>query len=412
MNVAVLAHSFPRFSGDTHGPFVKALSEALARRGHVVHVLVPFDRELRPDPATPLHVDSFRYVWPDRLHLLGYSRTLKRDIGLRLGSWLESPLYFAAAERALARLVRAHTIDLVHAHWLLPNGFVAWRVARKTGVPYAVTLHGSDVFMAERNPLFRAMARSAALGAAHITSCSAELGERLLRITGADLAPRLHLVANGTDIVPPRGADIESARTRLIVAVGRLVDKKGFRYLVDAMPRVLAQAPEARLTIGGGGELAPTLRDQVRDLGLGDRVHFTGSLSHGEVLALIASAEVFVMPSIRDPSGNVDGLPVVVLEAMAAGRPVVATDVSGMSLAVEQGRTGLLVPEQDPAALAAGILSLLNEPNLARSFGEAGRLRVQRELNWEAIAERHDRLYAAAVTPRTSDKAWPSAAAG
>ncbi|MFN7963221.1 MAG: hypothetical protein U0002_18315, partial [Thermoanaerobaculia bacterium] len=88
MRVAVLAHSFPRFAGDTHGPFVKRLSESLAERGHEVHALVPFDPELAPDPQTPLHIQSFRYVWPDRWHLLGYSRTLKRDVGLKLWAYL------------------------------------------------------------------------------------------------------------------------------------------------------------------------------------------------------------------------------------------------------------------------------------------------------------------------------------
>ena len=83
MRVAVLAHSFPRFRCDTHGPFVKHLSEALAELGHRVDVLVPFDPEIREDPETPLTIDSFRYVWPDRWHLLGYSRTLKRDTALR-----------------------------------------------------------------------------------------------------------------------------------------------------------------------------------------------------------------------------------------------------------------------------------------------------------------------------------------
>ena len=106
MRVAVLAHSFPRFRGDTHGPFVQRLSEELARRGHEVDVLVPWDPALAPDPASPLAVRSFRYVWPARWHRLGYSRTLRRDVGMKAAAWLQSPLYFLCAERALRRLIR------------------------------------------------------------------------------------------------------------------------------------------------------------------------------------------------------------------------------------------------------------------------------------------------------------------
>lgn len=414
----MLAHSFPRFAGDTHGPFVERLSEELARLGHEVHVLVPFDPALVPERATPLaSIRSFRYVWPDRLHLLGYSRTLRRDVGLRLGAALQAPLYFPFAVRALRRLVEAEGIELVHAHWLLPNGWVAERVRRATGVPFAVTVHGSDVFMAERNALFRRMARRTLAGAAHVTSCSAELAERLVALGGREHAGKVILVPNGTDLAGGAGAADRAGAVaqalaglepgdRLLVAVGRLVDKKGFRYLIEAMPAILAGCPRARLLVGGGGDLAGELAGLAARLGLGEAVRFTGPLSHDQVLALVAAAEVFVMPSVRDARGNVDGLPVVVLEAMAAGKPVVATAVSGLPLAVVEGESGRLVAERDPAALAAAVLALLADPAEARRLGEGGRRRVEAELNWPAVARLHDRLYraagASAVEPATA----------
>lgn len=411
MRVAVLAHSFPRFPGDTHGPFVQRLSEELARRGHEVHVLVPWDPELAPDPASPLAVHSFRYVRPERWHLLGYSRTLRRDVGMKAAAWLLAPLYFVFAERALARLIRERGIELVHAHWILPNGYVAARAAGASGIPYAVTLHGSDVFMAERAAPLAAMARRALAGAAHVTSCSADLRDRLLALAGGQGAERVLLVPNGTDLAPPPDAAAAAAVEArigpaaagdgpLVVAVGRLVDKKGFGVLLEAAPAVLAARPDARLVIGGGGDLEEPLRRRARELGIADRVAFPGPLSHPEALALIARGDVFVMPSLRDQRGNVDGLPIVVLEAMAAGRPVVASDVAGLPLAVADGETGVLVPERDPAALASAVGELLADPERARRFGEAGRRRVERELNWAAVAAIHDRLYRRAVEAR------------
>jgi len=411
LRVAVLAHSFPRFPGDTHGPFVQRLSEELARRGHEVHVLVPWDSELAPDPASPLAVHSFRYVLPDRWHRLGYSRTLRRDVGMKTAAWLLAPLYFVFAERALRRLIRERGIELVHAHWILPNGFVAARAAGAAGVPYAVTLHGSDVFMAERAAPLAAMARRALAGAAHVTSCSADLRDRLLALAGGAGADRVLLVPNGTDLgAPPDAAAAAAVEARLgpaaagggplVVAVGRLVDKKGFGILLEAAPAILAGRPDARLAIGGGGDLETPLRRRAAELGIADRVAFPGPLSHPEALALIARAEVFVMPSLRDERGNVDGLPIVVLEAMAAGRPVVASDVAGLPLAVADGETGLLVPERDPAALATAVGSLLADPGRARRLGEAGRSRIERELNWAAVAEIHDRLYRRATAAR------------
>lgn len=406
MRVAVLAHSFPRFPGDTHGPFVQRLSEELARLGHEVEVLVPYDPEMRAHPGSPLVIHAFRYIWPDRLHRLGYSRTLHRDAGMKLAAWVEAPLYFACATRALRRLVRTRRIDLVHAHWILPNGFIASRVARAIGVPYVVTLHGSDVFMAERTPLFGWMARRALAGAAHVTSCSADLRDRLLALGGgaagaASMRSKISLLPNGTDLPAAGEHAPAAARARLglpvdgrvVAAVGRMVDKKGFAYLLEAAPTILGGRDDVRLVLGGGGDLLPALSAQAAALGLGDRVQFTGPLSHPQVLDLLGAADVFVMPSVRDAHGNVDGLPVVVLEAMAAGRPVVASDLAGMPLAVEHERTGLLVPEKDPAALAVAVGRVLDDSNLAHTLGEAGRRRVETELNWAAIARVHDQIY-------------------
>ncbi|MEE8522530.1 MAG: glycosyltransferase [Thermoanaerobaculia bacterium] len=395
MKVAVLAHSFPRFRGDTHGPFVKRLSEELAGLGHEVHALVPFDPEIRDDPETPLTLHSFRYVRPDRWHLLGYSRTLQRDVAMRLWAWLLSPLYFLFAERALKRLVRRQRIDLIHAHWLLPNGYVASRVSRSTGVPFVVTLHGSDIFMAERNPLFRSMARRTLAGARHVTSCSADLRDRLLALGRPQDAHKVLLVANGTDLEAPTEMPAEDAGTgeRLVVGVGRMVDKKGFRYFLDAAPALLAAHPEVRIVLGGDGDLLESLKARTAELGIADRVDFPGRLSHPEVLRLIAGAEVFVMPSVRDQKGNIDGLPIVVLEAMAAAKPLVATELAGMPLAVEDGVTGLLVPEKDPEALRTAVDALLADPARARAMGRAGRAKVVADLNWRAIARRHDELY-------------------
>ncbi|MDX1384238.1 MAG: glycosyltransferase, partial [Thermoanaerobaculia bacterium] len=303
MKVAVLAHSFPRFEGDTHGPFVQHLSEALTRLGHEMHVLVPWDPELVEERETPLRIHSFRYIWPEQYHLLGYSRTMQRDVKLRGWAYLQAPLYFSFGIRALKALVRRHAIDLVHAHWILPNGFIAERTRRGTGVPFCATLHGSDVFMAERNPAFTRMAAQALAGAAHVTSCSADLQERLIALGGEAHRGKVHLVPNGTEVVATR-QDTAATRERwgfapderLVVAVGRLVDKKGFRYLLDAVPAIVAEVPAARIVIGGDGELRQELEARAAAGGAAGRISVTGGRSHTDVLARLAAADGVVMP--------------------------------------------------------------------------------------------------------------------
>ncbi|MEE2777828.1 MAG: glycosyltransferase family 4 protein [Acidobacteriota bacterium] len=409
MKVAVLAHSFPRFEGDTHGPFVQHLSEALGRRGHEMHVLLPWDPELRLERDSPLRLHSFRYVWPRSYHLLGYSRTMQRDVRMRLWGYLQGPLYLHFATRALRRLVLSEGIELVHTHWILPNGYVADRVRRATGVPFAATLHGTDVFMAERNALFGSMAARALAGASHVTSCSADLQSRLVALGSSEHADKVHLVANGTDLVSTEHDAVATRRRygfddsdRLVVAVGRLVDKKGFRYLVDAAPEIVGAVPRARIVIGGEGELRADLEARAAQAGVGARVSFTGGLSHPQVLELLAAADVVVMPSVRDPQGNIDGLPIVVLEAMAAERAIVASDVAGMPLALEDDSSGVLVPERDSAAITAATVALLQDAERATTLGRAAKSRVEQSLTWDAIAGIHDGLYRAAPKEHTA----------
>jgi glycosyltransferase involved in cell wall biosynthesis len=240
--------------------------------------------------------------------------------------------------------------------------------------------------------------------AAHVTSCSADLRDRLIALGGVEHSDKVHLVANGTEVVcEERPASELRAKFGipdhgpLLVAVGRMVDKKGFRYLLEALPGLIAQQPDLHLALGGGGPLLEPLQRLASDLGVTDHVSFLGPLSHPDVLTLIAAGDIFVMPSVRDPRGNIDGLPIVVLEAMAAGRAVVATEIAGLPLAVEPGATGLLVPEKDPHSLGIAIADLLATPGRSAEFGARGRERVRTDLNWDAIAAIHEGLYLKAV---------------
>jgi glycosyltransferase involved in cell wall biosynthesis len=181
------------------------------------------------------------------------------------------------------------------------------------------------------------------------------------------------------------------------MGLGRLVAKKGLGILLDAWPLVLAQAPQATLCIVGYGDLRGQLEEQTRRLGVSARVRFPGQLERGRAAAYIAAADVFALPIVRD---GVDGLPNVLLEAMGAGRPVVASRVAGVPDVIDDGVHGLLVPERDPAALAAAILRLISDRPLAERLGRAARARVEQELTWEKTSERFEQVYVQAIGNR------------
>lgn len=403
MRIAVLTSSYPRYPGDGAAPFVQSLARALVKRGHTISIVAPYDEAVRPTPPEPgLSVHRFRYVWPGRLHIMGHARSLENDERLRpLALVLLPPFLLLAALRLLTTVRRARC-ELIHAHWVLPNGAVAAVVSLLTGVPYVVSLHGSDIYLARRFRLFGLVAGWALRRAQAVTACSSELQDAA-RTLGAREARLL-----------PWGADPAVFRPRprgdgppVVAALGRLVAKKGFDVLLEAWPAVVAAVPDARLRLGGDG----VLRDRLARLAI-PSVELTGPVQWNEVPRFLAEADVFVLPSRRDPNGNVDGLPTVLLEAMSCGTAVVASDIGGVALAVQNGHNGLLIPPGDPVALAAALRAMLDDPNRRSALGAAARRTVEDRLNWDAVAREFDHVFQEArrSKPLTRNRGIPPSA--
>jgi phosphatidylinositol alpha-1,6-mannosyltransferase len=179
----------------------------------------------------------------------------------------------------------------------------------------------------------------------------------------------------------------------VILSLGRLVKKKGIEYLVRAFPSVLQYHPNALLVIAGDGPEQTTLQALVKELDMSASVRFVGAIPWDSVPLILQLCDIFTVPSIRDDRGNLDGLPTTILEAMASGRPVVASAIAGIPLAVINQQTGLLVPEADSNGLAQAINMLLANPALAQQYGQKGRKRVEMELNWRNVAQQFLVLY-------------------
>ena len=377
--------------------------EHIASPGTEVSVLTAWDPEWnrRPNDHT-VDLRTYRYVWPDSLHILGYSRTIEGNVRFRKRVFALSPLLFLFAWRAFRNLVREKRPDVLHAHWILPNGFIAGQVAKETGIPLLIQLHGSDVFTAEKNPVFRRMARFAAAQASCIVSPSPDLAARLGAL-GVDTR-KIVLVPNAVESGFCQGVgatEVETLRKRLNIpsdrrvalAMGRMVHVKGFAFLLDAFSRVADEFPDVTLVLAGGGVLYEEMRRRANDLGLTDRVIMPGPVSREDVPVYFRMADLFVVPSIRHESGAVDGLPVVIPEAMASGLPIIASAVGGIPVLVRDGCNGILVPERDPSALADALRRLLSDGKLCRDYGERARRIVECSVNYDRVADHFTLLY-------------------
>jgi glycosyltransferase involved in cell wall biosynthesis len=406
LEVLFLTQTYPRFEGDTSGPFIRDLARGLARLGDRVTVLAPHTKGLPPVwQERGVEVVTFRYA-PERMEVLGYGRSLEADERVKGGAALAAPLYALGARRELKRLLKLLRFDLLHAHWIVPNGAVAATLLGAAGrVPLAIGLHGSDVFLAER-PGMRTLARRALARARLLTGPSPELVDRV---------QALGFPRDQTRVIP-YGVDVRTfkpapARRRiwrellgipeeapLLLGVGRMATKKGFQVLFETLPELLDARPDLHVILAGGGDLLPSFAAAV-DRWPG-RVHLPGAVLRDTLPDLYRAADLFTLPAVHDPKGNVDGLPNVILEAMASGLPVVASDISGIPLAVVHEETGLLVPEGDPQALLQALLRLLEDRALARRMGERARRRAEAELTWDAVARRYREGYLMALGRR------------
>jgi len=398
VRVLFLTQTFPRSENDIAGPFIREIALGLERLGHRVTVLAPHAEGL-PGEWTErgLVVRTFRYA-PARWELLGYGRSLRADEGMRAEAAAVAPLYALGARRAVRRELARESYDLLHAHWIVPNAVVLGRLP----VPLAIGLHGSDVFLAERRGL-RWAVRRALDRAALLTGCSPELVERICRLGFP--AGRSRVIPYGVDPEKfrPDPARRSIWRERLGVpeaapllgTVGRMATKKGFQVLVEALPELLRRHPDLHVVFAGDGDRLGEFRAGLA--GWPDRVHFPGLVLQDTLPDLYRSLDLFVLPAIHDDKGNVDGLPNVILEAMASGLPVVASRISGIPLAVEDGVTGGLIPEQDPRALLETLSRFLGSPPTLAARGRAARAKVEGELTWDAVAGQYERAYREAL---------------
>jgi len=392
VRIAVVASSYPRFPGDGTAPFVKSIAEHMARLGHDVELVAPYDPDVQPMEMGSIRLHRFRYVWPKRLHIMGHARSLSADVQLRPLAFALLPLFLLGSFITLMRVTGRQKSHGIHAHWVLPNGLVGAWVASLRRIPLVISLHGSDIFVAQRNRIFRWVTRSIFRRAALVTACSKDLKRGAVDI-GCDPA-KIHVIAWGADpdrfhpgIAPlDRLAFGLTGNEAILVTLGRMVPKKGFDILVRALALLVPSYPHVHLLIGGDGVERDSLQRLAKELEVSDHLHMPGRILWDQVPHFLAMGDVFVLPSVRDEAGNLDGLPTVLPEAMACGKPVVASRIAGIPLAIEDGCTGILVPPGDVKALAGAISSLLADPMQRSALGVAARIRVERELNWLQVA--------------------------
>ncbi|CAN7461323.1 glycosyltransferase [Pseudoxanthomonas sp. LjRoot143] len=388
--VLVLASTYPRWVGDPEPGFVHELAKRLTDRFRVValvpHALGAPTREVMDG----VEVYRYRYA-PERWETLvnggGIVANLKR------GRWryFLLPGFLLAQTWHAWRLLRRERVDVVHAHWLVPQGLIAALLRNMPGchAPFVATSHGADLF-ALKGRLLGAMKRWVIRRARVVTVVSEAMRTEVRGLVGD--------IANPS--VQPMGVDLQHRFVPIpsdprtedeLLFVGRLVEKKGLRHLLDALPEVAAQRPNVRLRIAGFGPEEAALRQQVVALGLDKRVVFLGAVPQTELPMLYRRASLFVAPFVEAASGDQEGLGLVLVEAIGCGCPVIAGDVGAVEDVLGK-ESFQVVRAEDVEQLSSRIIASLSDPATAVLRAARLRERVIDRFEWTRVAKRYGDL--------------------
>lgn len=381
---------YPRFSET----FV--VTEILAREaaGEKINIYA-----LRPTTDTRFHPELARVqapvTWVSRAsqsakfwEQLGHglpTAEIKTRFAAILPQLLELPASDVVQGVSLAARVQSDGITHLHAHFASLAGRMAWVAHQLTGIPYTLTTHAKDIFheSVDMGWLRRICGDAAQVIA--ISRYNREYLQRVLEGTGARLV--LQYNALELDRFPYQDPPVVQPNQPLqAVAVGRHVTKKGFVELLDALKLTQDRGLDVQLTLGGSGELTPALKQQIAELGLENRGTMPGPLTQQEVRQLLKTAHVFVAPCIPAADGNMDGLPTVVLEAMACGAPVIATSVTGLPEVVRDLHTGLLLEPKDVTGLADALEAVAAAKVNTVALARAARTLIEEKFDSRAQA--------------------------
>jgi glycosyltransferase involved in cell wall biosynthesis len=351
----------------------------------ILSLKAPREKLVQPDAERLLpRVRHPMAAWPAalaRLHALAASPLVLSSTVLHVVRRLrQRPVDLAKSLEALARgvehleWIRSFDPDIIHAHWGTFPSTVAWALARLLNKPFGFTCHAHDIFVNDQ--LLKEKIEGAAVAVTISRFNVTWLAERITPLA----RERLHVIHCGVDLTTVPFRD-EGRQAGTIVSVGRLDAIKGFDVLIDAVGELARQGRRVRCQIIGEGPREAELRARIAQGGLGELVELAGARPQAEVRAALYSAAIFALPSVVTPSGDRDGIPVSLMEAMAAGTPSVSTTVSGIPELVEHESEGLLVPEGDASALAGALARLLDDPLLGRRMAVAARAKVEREFD-------------------------------
>jgi len=410
MKIIVTTSTFPTHENDIVPRFVYDQIQGLKEfdRSLELYVLTPHHSHSPPVPdetKKESHTEiRYHYFALQKLELLsgrGILPTLKRNPLLSI----LIPFFLWGQRRALIQLCNRTQPDLIYAHWFMPQAIIASSVSRKLDIPYIFTTHASDVSVLHKLPFSSILIARCLDSAKHFTAVSERTAQKLKstfsnEVWANSYANKLSVIPMGTSYVetettvnpdqPYKSKNLLG--TPYVLFLGRLTEKKGIEFLLQGF-KIFHDSDHSnlKLVIAGDGELAKELKDAASNLQLTEHVIFQGFVSGNTKSMILAQAEMVVIPSIIDSKGDSEGMPVVLMEALACSKRVIATAVSGAEEILTE-KSGIIIEPENPKAIANSISTLYKQQSLERCSMERAAKEKSLQFSWPNICDRHHQI--------------------
>lgn len=388
MKICYIGSVYPRHTDDTEVPWLRKTVELLHKRGHDITLFVPSFRGLRSHHIDNVFVKRFRYFfapWEDVTHDEGAPNKIHKFHYLII-----TLFYILFGTLGFSVFHVKNRFDIVHVHWPAPHAIFAFFAARLRKTKIILNFHGASLLLVHKYPFVRRFLHYFIKNADNIITNSSFTAQKVQNIYNKPV----HIIPYGTTI-EPKTVTKKTTPEYKIFSIGRLIERKGFCYLVEAMPLILKKWPQASLTIAGGGPLFDSLNNLSRSLQIENRVNICGKVTTEEKERLFSECDLFVVPSIVDHKGDTEGLGVVLIEAMTYIKPVIATDVGGIPDVVVADKSGYLIPQKNPHAIAEAVHELFSDPQKAYRLANSGFNYIQQHFSWPVVIEQLESVYAA-----------------
>jgi glycosyltransferase involved in cell wall biosynthesis len=390
-HLLILTSTFPRWENDSQPAFVYELSRRLADQFDVTVLTPRSPKSQKKEFMTGIRVLRFPYFFQKWETLTSQDGGIMNRLRYHSLTYLLIPFFIFGQLWALLRLLNREKIDIIHAHWIIPQGLVAAIaiILARQSIPLIGTSHGGDLY-ALQGKAFQKLKVWVIRRMARLTVVSRAMKQKVIDM---GIRPqKIEVLSMGVDLKNRFVPVPEQFRNPVeILFVGRLVEKKGLDTLIAAMPRILEKFSKVRLTVAGAGPLETRLRQKTEKLGICDKVDFMGMVPQSKLPAFFRRAALAVFPFMIEKNGDQEGLGLVVVEAMGCGCPVIASDLPAIKDSVIHGQTGIITPSGNAKVLADTIIFALQQYEKMENMADMALKMVTEKFDWNVVTGKYCR---------------------